>query len=197
MKRDEINELHYITPIVNVPSILSYGIMSHNRVKRIAHRSVAMEEIQERRSTKRVPNGLALHEYANCYFCARNPMLFKRKNEHGMLCVLRINPSVFDIPDTVVTDQNAASDYAGFWEPPEGLKYVEKEFVFAETWTHHDQIEEWRRKSRKCAEVLVPYGVRAEYIIGAYVSCNSARIELSRLAPTLSVTLNPHLFFVD
>ncbi len=53
-----------------------------------------MEEIQERRDLKRVPGGLKLHQYANLYFHARNPMLFKRKDKAGSLCVLRISIEV-------------------------------------------------------------------------------------------------------
>src|SRR5438046_4685693 len=48
--------------------------------------SVAMPEIQERRENKRVPGGRMLHEYANMYFDAHNPMLSKcrhrRSEEH-------------------------------------------------------------------------------------------------------------------
>jgi hypothetical protein len=31
MKRSELTELHYITPIANISSILRLGILSHNR----------------------------------------------------------------------------------------------------------------------------------------------------------------------
>ncbi len=34
MKREELDELHYITPIVNVASILSKGILSHQLAAR-------------------------------------------------------------------------------------------------------------------------------------------------------------------
>jgi hypothetical protein len=67
--------LHYITPIANVPSILQRGILCHNQVKSLAHQSVAMPQIQQRRTKKSVPGGRHLHDYANLYFDARNPML--------------------------------------------------------------------------------------------------------------------------
>src|SRR5947209_13573305 len=75
MRRDELDELHYITLIDNVPSILTKGILSHYLVERVQHRSIAMQEVQNRRSNKKVPGGRMLHEYVNTYLCARNPML--------------------------------------------------------------------------------------------------------------------------
>jgi hypothetical protein len=55
MNRSDITELHYISPIENIPSILKHGILSHNRAKKINHYSVAMLEIQERRKDKQIP----------------------------------------------------------------------------------------------------------------------------------------------
>jgi len=45
MERHELEELHYITPICNISSILQYGILSHSRAERVLHESVAMQEI--------------------------------------------------------------------------------------------------------------------------------------------------------
>ncbi len=55
MRREELDELHYITPIVNVASILAKGILSHQLAARISHESVAMQEVQDRRMNKVVP----------------------------------------------------------------------------------------------------------------------------------------------
>lgn len=33
MRRDELTELHYITPSANLPTILRYGIHSHRRAE--------------------------------------------------------------------------------------------------------------------------------------------------------------------
>jgi ssDNA thymidine ADP-ribosyltransferase, DarT len=83
MERAELDELHYITPIENVLSICEHGILSHNRMRKLGlvHTSVAMQEVQDIRKGVMVPGsaGKPLHEYANLYICARNPMLLKRK----------------------------------------------------------------------------------------------------------------------
>lgn len=197
MKREELAELHYIAPISNVPSILEHGILSHRRAARVQHETVAKPEVQDIRAGKRIPGGHLLHEYANLYVCARNPMLYVRKSRHAGLCILQVATSVLDIHGAVVTDQNAASDWARFAPAPAGLTMVDPEMTFAEYWTHpNDQKLEWRHKSMKCAEVLVPDLVPPSFILGAYVSCQPSRDRMVEVAPRLSIHFNPHLFFV-
>lgn len=155
-----------------------------------------MRKIQGRRARKRIPGGRPLHDYVNLYFCARNPMLFKRKDQHEELCVLRLNTDVLDLPNVVITDQNAASGYVRFAPAPIGLQIVDQELVFAEYWTHRDNpIEEMRHRSAKCAEVLVPDCVDPHFILGAYVSCDAARAAIEALGLDLPVTIDSHLFF--
>jgi len=72
---------------------------------------VALEDVQDRRRGKRVPNGDLLHSYANLYFHARNPMMYYLvSNGHDDLIVVRVSPAVLDLPDTVLTDGNCASE---------------------------------------------------------------------------------------
>ena len=197
MERRELQELHYITPICNIPSILQHGILSHVRASRLQHQSVAMQVVQDRRSPKSVPGGRRLHEYVNLYICARNPMLHKRKDQHLEICVLQIRPEVLDLPDVIVTDQNAASDYVRFAKAPEGLPIVNREMVFAEWWKHpEDQILEWRHTSIKCAEVLVPDRVDPRFICGTYVSCDQAQQAVVAVNADLHVAVDRHLFFM-
>jgi len=195
MTRDELHELGYIVPIASVPSILQHGILSKRRSDRIAHRSIALQDVQNLRATKIVPNGRALHEYANLYICPRNPMLLKKSDIHDEICVLRVSTNVLDIPNVVVTDSNAASKYVSFKPAPEGLAIVNRDRTFADWWTHNDQIEQWRHSAQKCAEVLVPDVVPVRYIMGAYVSCELGQERLQRLAPNLPITTDARLFF--
>jgi len=89
-----VTEFHCIMPMVNIPSVLKHGILSYERTAKVAHASVAMQPVQDRRDVKRVPGGLMLHRYANLYFHARNPMMFKRQAEAPNLCVLRVSTAV-------------------------------------------------------------------------------------------------------
>jgi hypothetical protein len=152
MERDDLTELHYITPISNLGSILKHGVLSHQRAQAFNPASVAMQEVQDLRAGRRVPGGLPLHEYANLYICARNPMLFKRLSSRNEICVLSLRPTVLDLEGVVVTDQNAASKYVRFGAGSAGLAIVDRARTFAEYWTDPDYIEQYRRKAAKCAE---------------------------------------------
>ena len=195
MMRSELHELGYIVPIATVPSILQRGILSHRRAEKIAHESIALQDVQDLRAGKTVPNGRALHEYANLYICPRNPMLLKKSGIREQICVLQVSSDVLDIHNVVVADSNAASKYVRFRPAPSGLAIVDRERTFAEWWTHDDQIEQWRHSAQKCAEVLVPDVVPAQYVTGAYVSCEGTRQRLHQLAANLPITVDPNLFF--
>ena len=197
MTRDELNELGYIVPIDTVPSIIRFGILSHKRADKVQHRSIALQVVQDRRSQVVVPNGRPLHEYANLYICPRNPMLLKRRDIHDEVCVLRVSPTVLDMPNVVVTDSNAGSKYVRFSPAPDGLAIVDTERTFARWWTHSDdQIEKWRHSAQKCAEVLVPDVVPPRLIAGAYVSCETSRERLECIAAHLLATVDKDIFFL-
>lgn len=195
MKREEITELHYITPIANVPSIVQHGLLSHNRAKKLGHWSVAMAEIQQLRMRKVVPGGRPLHDYVNLYFHARNPMLYKLKKNHATLCVLKVSAVVLNLRGAIVTDGNAASDYTLFQTSPDGLQVLNRDYVFAEWWTDPDPIQKLEKTRTRCAEVLVPDRVDASHILGAYVSCEEARRKLQSTGFPRPIAIDAHLFF--
>ena len=76
-----VTELHCIMPMANVASVLIHGLLSYERAAKLPHHSVALQPAQDLRDKKHVPGGLKLHQYANLYFHARNPMLHKRLPE--------------------------------------------------------------------------------------------------------------------
>lgn len=195
MERCDLSELHYITPIDNIPSILRVGVLSHNRATRIQHESVAMDVVQDRRAKVRVPGGRKLHDYVNLYICARNPMMYKRRSKHEQICVLIVDPSIIDIPGVVITDGNASGDYVRFSAAPTGLSIVDHEWTFADNWTDQDQIQYYRKKAAKCAEVLVPDKVNPIHLNGVYVSGQTAMDNLRQLNVNILVSINSHLFF--
>jgi hypothetical protein len=190
-----VTELHCIMPIGNVPSVLAHGILSYERAAKHKHLSVAMQPVQDRRDQKHVPGGLKLHQYANLYFHARNPMLFKRLNEADGLCVLRVSNEVLAIDGTVICDRNAASEYVRFLHPSQ-WHLLPFDDIYAMDWRHPgDQIAYWRHKTIKCAEVLVPHRVEPRFLLGAYVADDSAAARLRLQQPGLSPTVNAVLFF--
>jgi hypothetical protein len=188
-----VTELQCIMPIGNIPSVLVHGILSHEAAAKLQHHSVAMQPIQDKRDLKTVPGGLRLHQYANLYFHARNPMLSVRRDEN--VCVLRVSTAVLNLNGAVITDQNAASKYVRFLGPSQ-WSLLDFDDIYARDWRHSDdQIREWRHKSRKCAEVLVPHRVPPTMLLGAYVVDGAARSSLSQTGFTLPVTIDADFFF--
>lgn len=196
MNRADVIELHYITAIANVPSMVQHGILSHNLAGQLDHDSVAMPEIQQIRENKRIPGARSLHEYANLYFDAHNPMLSKCRGRNDEICVLRITPVVLDQTGVIVTDRNAASGWARFWPAAAGLGNISRDRLFARYWTHRDNpYEEMSHKSEKCAEVLVPDRVEVPFIIGAYVSNQTAQLAFQQLNTGLPALIRGDMFF--
>lgn len=190
-----VTELHCIMPMANVASVLARGILSYDRAAKLPHMSVAMQPVQERRDQKHVPGGMRLHQYANLYFHARNPMLHKRLPEVDSICILRVSINVLQQPKVVITDQNAASDYVRFYAPRQ-WRLLDWDDIFAMDWRHPgDQIAYWRHKSRKCAEVLVPDRIDPGMLEGAYVVNPAAEARLIAAGFGLPITVDPVLFF--
>ena len=196
MNRTDIAELHFIAPIRNVPSILQHGILSHRRADQLPHDSVAMQEVQNRRQDRQIPGARCLHEFANLYFDAHNPMLSKRREQNEFICVLRISTDVLNLLGVIIADRNAASDWVKFSPVADGLARIDHARVYARYWTHRDEpYEEMRHKSEKCAEVLVPDQVAPGYIRGAYVANAAALAAFQALNAALPVTINHVMFF--
>lgn len=194
MDRDEVKELHFITPIDNLDSILMRGILCHNRAARLTHHSVAYETVQDRRRGKPVPGGLSLHSYANLYFDARNAMMYCLQNKPDLI-VIRVSPDVLDIPDTVVTDGNAAAGPTRFYPSPDGLRNLDSTRIFARSW---DDPNYWVKKEKKRvrqAEVLVPDLIPSEYIEGCYVDTWEKRRACLEFEDLPTVDVRREIFF--
>lgn len=174
---------------------MEHGILSYERAAKLAHHSVAMQEIQDKRDQKQVPGGLKLHQYANLYFHARNPMLFKRKDEAADLCVLRVSIAVCDLQGVVLADCNASSDYVRFLHPSQ-WNLLDFDDIYAMDWRHPgDPPAYYRHRSRKCAEVLAPHRVEPGRLLGAYVVDQAVAQRLADVGFTLPIVVDPVLFF--
>lgn len=182
-------------PIANIESVMARGILSYDRAAKLKHRSVAMQPVQEKRDQKQIPGGLKLHQYANLYFHARNPMLFKRLSEVAGLCVLRVSVDVLRLRGTVITDCNAASDYARYLAPSQ-WRFIDFDDVYALDWRHPGNPPRfYQHRSRKCAEVLVPHKVEANCIEGAYIADAATGRALAAAGFRLKPTIDPVFFF--
>jgi hypothetical protein len=202
--RADLTELHYITRIENVASMLARGVLCRNRAAGIAHERVDDPQVQARRN-KKVPGGLALHDYANLYLNARNKMMYKVKSntDYRRLAVLRVSTQVLDLPNVVIADQNAAASesYVRFRPAPDGLGPLVRDDIFARSWKYPDDyVRELRHGSAMCAEILVPDSVEPEFMTGIYVSCVEGRQALTPVLlahpDPVSLTVNRDIFFM-
>lgn len=194
MDRDEVKELHFITTMDDLGSILRRGILCHNRARRLPHRSIASEDVQDIRRGKSVPGGRSLHNYANLYFDARNAMMYFLRDEPDLV-VIRVSPEVLDIPDTVVADGNAANGPTRFYPSPDGLQRLDSARIFARSW---DDPNYWVKKEKKRvrqAEVLVPDLVPSEYIEGCYVDTREKRRACLEFEDLTAVDVHREIFF--
>lgn len=199
MQREDVSELHYIAPIENLSSILSVGLLSHHKARFITHGSVADPEVQARRSRKAVPAGKQLHRYVNLYFNARNPMLFRRRDQHTDIVVLAIRPEVLDLPGVFITDGNAANVATAFMTPtPINFALLDADELHAEYWSRENMtsIEREEARRRRCAEVLVPNHVNRSYIDRVYCSCDASRERIVLGGCTIDVVKREFMFFL-
>lgn len=204
MKQSDIPELHYITAIHNVPSIMRLGILcrSHMTDGAIDHIDIAKEAVRQRRG-KLTPSGAELYEYVNLFINARNAMLYAllREGWEDSICVLRVSTSVLDIPHVVIGAGSVAGSGVRFYDfgrVAEGLETLNADEVLGDNWAHerHDGYRE-HLKSIMLSEVLVPDCVPAKYIQGAYVSSSPQAIAALKNNPTIGigVEINPRFFF--
>lgn len=182
--------LYNIMPIANLPSVFMYGILSNNEMKkRGIHISVADCDVQARRERVTIPNKLPLHDYANLYFDAHNPMLSRVRDRNDKICVLGIDVSVLDLKDVVVSDMNAAREFAGFYDVSGGFDNINFDKVFAKYWNT-------LTKGIKCAEVLVPHRMDPKYIKHIFVANKSVRDAiLSMNSDTPPISIDAEMFF--
>ncbi|MBV9144141.1 MAG: DUF4433 domain-containing protein [Pseudonocardiales bacterium] len=193
-----MTELHYITPVANLGSIVTHGVLSHNLATRLPDTPVfiADADVQGRRAEKPVPQGRWLHDYANLYFHAHNPMMYTlKKNSVVPLTVVRLDPAVLDSPNSVITDGNAASHYTRFLPSPSGLDQLKEDQVYAVSWDDPNPIRKAEKGRARCAELLVPDRVDSRFILGCYVDRRSRRSECASQSPGVLVEVNTYVFF--
>ncbi len=193
-----LREFYYITHILNLPSILREGILSHAEVERRGIEPVTVYDVGvvSWRQEKITPDGHSLWEYANLYFNPRNPMLYRLLMEHKNteIAVLGVRKSILNTPGSFVTTGNAARS--------------ETEILPKEKWTERaDEIlkgidvEYWSEadgsKRRIMAEVLIPQCIPPETIDAIYVANDEAREAVLKLVRSSGppVVLEPRMFF--
>lgn len=69
------------------------------------------------------------------------------------------------------------------------------DMVFARSWESDNQFEYWRKKSAKCAEVLVPGKIEPSFIIAAAVKSDEDKDRILSLGFDKRIYVSSDLFF--
>ena len=192
--------IYNIVHIDNLVSILKYGILSYNKCKQMKHTSVADPNVQCNREIKKVTNSLPLHDFANCYFNPRNPMMYKLKmnmgNDFKNIIILAINSDILNREDTVIADRNATASTVAFMPVPEAIEKINFNLIYLNSWDHPDPEEKYKLKLLISAEVLVPYKIDVSYIAGIIVSNAEIKDALKKIVSNnIPITINKNMFF--
>lgn len=105
-------------------------------------------------------------------------MMSALRNLNDSLAVLRVDHSVLDLPDVIISDRNAAADAVIFRPAAEGVSALDADEVYARWWNSSIAA-----KQKRCAEALVPDLVPPQYIVGAYVRTEGVRQILASSCP--------------
>ena len=197
----KVTELYYITHVDNIPSILQYGILSHEMIenKGIPFTRIYNAEIVSKRKEILTPDGRSLWSFANLYFQPRNPMLYRVVYLGGFgtvdnIAVIGVQMSVLNMPDIFISTGNAASSMSNILPAREGKKalpQIRKE-IDKEYWT-----DESGSKRKIMAECLVPGVIPPTFINEIYVPSHDAATKLKNMAPQIDIDVipQPNMFF--
>jgi len=189
-------ELFYITHIYNIPSLLGRGILSHEGIHKagIKFEHVYNEDIIGKREGITAPNGKSLWSFANLYFNARNPMLYKLKCD-GLLdniAILGVSPEILNRNDIYVTTGNAAHTQSEILPIsvarkllPKILKDVDRKY-----WSEADGS-----KRKIMAECLVPDVVTPEFVKSIYVASYDMIYKIKETTAFNEFIRHPDMFF--
>ncbi len=108
--------------------------------------------------------------------------------------MLRISLEVARLAGVVFADRNASSDWVRFLHPSQ-WGVLDFDAIFAMDWRDPNRFAYYEKKSKKCAEVLVPERVEPGFLTGAYVVDQTAATHLAASGFALPVQVEPVLFF--
>ena len=195
-----IDFLYNINDLRNLVSIFQYGILSKKLVERMKienYSDISNLDVQKKREVKRVPNHAFLHEYANLYIDARNPMMYFEVRNRNLdeLCVICVDKKVLDLENVVITDRNAAAELAKFDTPQLALRHLDFESIFLRNWNDSSECIKSEKKSKKCAEVLVLDKIPVEYLVKIKVATDKGKENVEKLGLGVLVEIDKDMFF--
>ncbi len=192
---------YYIAHKDNLKSILKNGILSHRRADRwslknwISKKTIIYDKgIVDLRKNIHF-NKRSLWEYANVYFQARNPMLYRVIKEHEAqnIVILQINSDIINSSNVGIADGNASSQSTTFFEDTDkGLGALNPEQFERSYWSEEDDS-----KRKIMAEALIYSHIPKEKIIGIYTANQETANQIRKdITGPLNIMPNPNMFFL-
>ena len=176
LRKNSIFYLNYITHINNLNSILTYGILSRNEVKRrgLNFTGLDWEEVQYRR--RKIINDI--HDFVPLYFATHTPMLrakCAKERLQNEIAVLKIDLSILEKENVYFSNMNCACEDVMIYEDLSDLTKLRwKTINIKRGW--------WRSyKKYKSAEVLVKDKVDLFYIWRVYVANFNVKRRVDRM----------------
>ena len=111
------------------------------------------------------------------------------------ICVLSISPDVLSIPGAVVSDMNAARDYAGFFDPLRDLDKLDFDSIYLKNWDHPEPYKKYMLKGKLCAEALIPIMVDFRYVQSAYMASSLVQEKLQSFGFNKPIYIYSDMFF--
>jgi hypothetical protein len=192
-----IKNLYYITHLDNVPSILLYGILSHEEIQRreLDFTAIYDTDIVSRRSQISVPDGRTLWSFANLYFQPRNPMLYRVAIEQDVdhLAVVAVKTKALARLDVLLANGNAAHRSTIIFPGRERDQFLEEiADIHNLTWWNAEDGS----KRRIMAECLVPRLIEPSLIDAIYVANSRVAEALqATVGRSTHVIAEPRMFF--
>jgi len=201
-KRPQIENLYYIAPVENLPSILERGILSHAEVEKlnIAFTPIYDAQIVASRRQRIAPDGNSLWEFANLYFQPRNPMLYRvvREGKSKNIVVLAVKPQVLDLA-CFVTIGNAASSMSEILPKDEGLQALrskERWTMIQNDWWHSEDGSKRIIMSECLVYGVIPPDFIHTIYVASHETAEQVRQQLGSRAGQVAVVQDPHMFFL-
>ena len=197
-----IGYLYHLTSVDNLRSIIENGLLSHNCAHRQGYVSmdISLKEVNDRRRFKSV-YGRPLHGYVPLYFNPRNPMLAYRRAMQDSIAILCLDKSLLFQDETVFADGNAANNATAFYRDLQDLDKLDWQCINSPRNNWHI-IEDGRRvtlvenRRKRCAEVLIPDIISAQFIKQVAVRTRSTLLTLDEsVKQQTEVVVRPELYF--
>ena len=191
--------------IDNLESILRFGLLSHNEVRKqnLPHVDLSQEEVQNKRAVLSLyRGGPPLHDYANLSWHPRNAALLRvvSNADANNLVVTEFGPEILKLPEARAVPQHAVSGTLPYPDSTHGQIWWARERhleLIQENFPEWD-LSSWRgvgvdmygqpatnalKKSLLQAEVLVPERIGSESIQRFYVKApEAAQLVLAAVA---------------